>query len=68
MSKKQTENLMLICYRTAKQGKVSQYFLKTMQKIKLSLSFSTNGTPSKIQNMHIPIILDMHIPFKEGNT
>lgn len=59
---------MLMWYRTAKQERVSQYFLKTAQKIKLSLSFSKSGTPSKLQNMHIPVLLDMHIPFKEGDA
>lgn len=43
---------MLTWYSTAKQGRVSQYFLKTVQEIKLSLSFSKSGTPSKLQNMH----------------
>lgn len=63
ISRKRTENLMIIIHRMAREGRVDQYSQVNAKKIKLIvlyLSFSNNGTRSKIQNMHIPILLDFN--------
>lgn len=44
----------------AREGRVFSSKCKKIKLIVLYLSFSNNGTPSKIQNMPIPILLDFN--------